>query len=116
MIQSTIVSLKLTYWVNISPISLLLGMLKWISINLTCTSKQEPCTDPLCKSQHVKSTHNICLVTIAVKVLKAHFKIHKSNQSIITQNLRFIKNNKSSIKDKNSTTSIPKDHANRKFW
>lgn len=43
------------------PISLLLWMLKWITINFTCASQQEPCTNPLCQTQHIQGSHDICL-------------------------------------------------------
>jgi hypothetical protein len=46
------------------PVSLLLRMLKWITINFTCASQQEPCTNPLCQTQHIQGSHDICLVLI----------------------------------------------------
>jgi hypothetical protein len=51
-----------------APVSLLLWMLKWITINFTCASQQEPCTNPLCQTQHIQGSHDICLVLIVKKL------------------------------------------------
>ena len=51
-----------TYRINMPPVSLLLRMLKWVTINFTCASQQEPCANSLCQTQHIQGTHNICLV------------------------------------------------------
>lgn len=59
----------LTYRIHVSPISLFLGMLKWVAINLTRTCEQKSCSNSLRQTQHIQGTHHISLV-IAVKDLK----------------------------------------------
>lgn len=52
-----------------APISLLLRVLKRVTINLTGTGQQEASSNSLCQAQHVQGTHHICLVFM-VKNLK----------------------------------------------
>jgi hypothetical protein len=53
-------------------------MLKGITINFTCASQQKPCTNSLCQTQHIQSSHDICLVQ---SVKKSKFEI-KETQNI----------------------------------
>lgn len=54
------------------PVSLLLRMLKWVTINFTCASQQEPCANSLCQTQHIQGTHDIGLDRLDRVVLVVH--------------------------------------------
>lgn len=47
-------------------------MLKRITINFTCASQQKPCTNSLRQTQHIQSSHDICLDRLDWVVLVVH--------------------------------------------
>lgn len=61
---------SLTYWIDISPVSLLLRMLQRITVDLTGASKQKPSPNSLRKAQHVKRPHHIRLVNQQLSITK----------------------------------------------
>lgn len=78
--------LQLTDWVHVSPIRLLLWMLKGISIDFTCAGEQKSCPNSLCKTQHIESAHYICLVKPSLRISK-YKSAHCLNGSISSRKI-----------------------------
>ena len=74
--------MSLTNGVDIAPVGFNLWVLQRITVHLTGTRYQKPCTHSFCQSKHVHCTHHIGLVTPWNTKSRTPKRTHVSNNKL----------------------------------